>query len=153
MEGNLNPRILNKDHERLLGTIKDVAHLPDSQYRNYCERSINLIKRFMRQIVGKVKEETLPTLLFSEWLFVLEKCARTCNEIPYCQDPENLYVCPQDLMNPSESMTGLEDTDSHLVSINEMVKRVSRVANIILLNLPPTEQSINLKFLLANWRI
>ena len=132
LEGNLNPRILNKDHERLLGAIKDVAHLPDSQYRNYCERSINLIKRFMRQIVGKVKEETLPTLLFSEWLFVLEKCARTCNEIPYCQDPENLYVCPQDLMNPSESMTGLEDTDSHLVSINEMVKRVKAYEQLLM---------------------
>ena len=124
LEGNLNPKIMSKDHARLLGAITDVAHLPDSQHRNYVERSVNLIKRFMRQVVGKGKGESLLTLLFSEWLYVLEKCARTCNEIPFKDDPENLYVCPQDLLNSSEGMRNIENTNSHLVSINEMVKRI-----------------------------
>jgi hypothetical protein len=78
----------------------------------------------MRQVVGKGKGESLPTLLFSEWLYVLEKCTRTYNEIPFKEDPENLYVCPQDLLNPSEGMPNIENTDSHLVSINEMVIRI-----------------------------
>ena len=124
LEGNLNPKILNKEHARLLGSVTDVAHLPDSQHRNYVERTVQVVKRFMRQVVGKAKGESLPTLLFSEWLYVLEKCARTVNEVPFKADSENLYVCPQDMLSPSEGMRNLEDTDSHLVSINQMVKRI-----------------------------
>ena len=132
LAGNLNPKLLGKEQGRLLGNVKDIQHLPDAQHRNYVERSINIIKRFLREVTGKVKDQSLPTLLHSEWTFLLEKAARVCNEVPFKTDPANLYLCPQDIINPCEGMRNLEHTDSHLHSMNEMVAKVKKYQEVLM---------------------
>ena len=59
LENNLNPKIDSPDRTRLFGLIQDYTAPVDSQYRNYCERSVGLIKKYLHQACGLEKKEAL----------------------------------------------------------------------------------------------
>ena len=65
---NMNPK--TEDETRLFESIKEYTAPVDSQFRNYSERSTGLLKKFMKQMCGIGKTETVPTLLRSEMEFV-----------------------------------------------------------------------------------
>ena len=49
MMGSLNPK--TKDGERLFNIVTDITHHVDSQFRNYVERSVSTLNKFIRQAV------------------------------------------------------------------------------------------------------
>ena len=83
MMGSLNPK--TKDGERLFNIVTDITHHVDSQFRNYAERSVSTLKKFIRQACGLTKHESFPTLIRSEAELLFEQAARLCNNIPYAK--------------------------------------------------------------------
>ena len=115
MMGNLN--LKTKDGERLFNIVTDITHHVDSQLRNYVERSVATLKKFIRQACGLTRQECFPTLIRSEAELLFEKAARLCNNIPYAKGIENLYIRPADFMNPDGAFLDLPTTTSHLEGI------------------------------------
>ena len=58
MMGNLNPK--TKDGERLFNIVTYITHHVDSQFRNYGERSVATLKKFIRQACGLTRQESFP---------------------------------------------------------------------------------------------
>ena len=124
MMGNLNPR--TKDGERLFNIVTDITHHVDSQFRNYVERSVSTLKKFIRQACGLTRQESFPTLIRSEAELLFERAARLCNNIPYAKGIENLFIRPADFMNPDGVFEDLPRTTSHLEGINYMLERIRK---------------------------
>ena len=61
LENNLNPKTI--DGNRLFQLVKDYTAPLDSQYRNYCERSAGMVKRYLKQACGVEKKGDLSVLL------------------------------------------------------------------------------------------
>ena len=62
---------------RLLGKIKEYTANPDAQFRNYCERGVGMLKKYLRMACNVEKTESLPILIRSELEFMLESAAST----------------------------------------------------------------------------
>ena len=71
----LNPKVEISDRTRLFGVIQDYSAPVDYQYRNYCKRSVGLVKKYLPQACGLEKKEALPLMLKSEMEYLLEKAA------------------------------------------------------------------------------
>ena len=73
LEGNLRPELRNSEGKRLLDTMTVLGHPVNAQYRNFVERSINVVKRWVREICGI----TSTVLGLTDWEYIFEKNIRT----------------------------------------------------------------------------
>ena len=55
-------KLKTKDGERLFDIVTDVTHPIESQLRNYVERSVSTLKKFIREACGLTRNESFPTL-------------------------------------------------------------------------------------------
>ena len=79
-----------------------------------------MVKRFLQQACDLVKDQSLKTLVHSEWCYLFERVTRLVNEIPMVKDTEYLYLSPHNVIQ-GESGVRLNDlvkTNSHLVWID-----------------------------------
>ena len=98
LENNINPKIDSPDRTRLFVLIQDYTAPVDSQYRNYCERPVGLIKRYLHQACGVEKNEALPVMLKTEMEYLLETAAAIVNRIQYVLSKDMVHVCPADTL-------------------------------------------------------
>ena len=85
-------------------------HQVNSQHRNYVERNISTVKKYMRTVLGKVKKEKLPCLTILQAQYLLSHVASVINKTPYTSDPESIYLCPKTFLFPAGPIR-LSDTD------------------------------------------
>ena len=76
-----------------------------------------------KQAGDLVKGQSFNTLLHMERCYLLEVVARLVNEIPMAKDLMYLYISSQALLQGGSlgKLNDLDETNSRLVSINEMV--------------------------------
>ena len=124
LETNINTKIDSPDRTRLFGLIQDFTAPGDSQYRNYCERSVGLIKKYLYQACGLEKNEALPVMLKTEMEYLLETAASIVNRIPYTLSKDMVHVCPADTLFVGPKWDYLLIVKSKLRSINDMVSNL-----------------------------
>ena len=104
---NLNPKIdgeTDGDTRKLLGNVEERTFETDAQYHNYCERSVQLLKKFVRKITGTRKDYQLQTLNKTEAEFIFELASKLVNKIPYGKNKDHLYISPADVIQQSDRM-------------------------------------------------
>ena len=102
-----------------------MGHPVNAQYQNYVERSINVVKRWVREIGGITNRQPFPVLGFTEWEYIFEKVSNDLNIIPIAKGQENSYLSPGSLIYPqSKESLAIPDVKSNMVDINRMIKRM-----------------------------
>ena len=91
----------NLEDSQMFPKMKVKNHEVNSQYRNYVERNISTVKNYIRNVLGKVKKEKLPTLTILQMEYLLSHVQSVINKTPYTTDPENIYLCPKSFMSPT----------------------------------------------------
>ena len=76
-------------------------HQVNSQHRNYVERNISTVKKYMRTVLGKVKKEKLPCLTILQAQYLLSHVESVINKTQYTSDPESIYLCPKTFLFPA----------------------------------------------------
>ena len=102
-------------------------HEVNAQHRNYVERNIATIKRYMRTILKKVKREKLPCLTFLQMEYLLTHVASIINKTPYTLDQENIYLCPKSFLSPAIPVTAL--SNSEVIPDDKKLKEYLAIAN------------------------
>ena len=91
----------NLEDSQMFPKMKVKNHEVNSQYRNYVERNIATVKKYIRNVFGKVKKEKLPCLTILQMEYLLAHVQSVINKTPYTTDPENIYLCPKSFMSPT----------------------------------------------------
>ena len=77
------------------GSTAYYSNLPYSQFRNYSESSIKLIKKYFKHLTNDTV--TLPTLNNQDWLLLCDLVAGYLNRLPYSN---KTLICPLALIFP-----------------------------------------------------
>ena len=104
-------------------------HEVNAQHRNYVERNIATIKRYMRTILKKVKREKLPCLTFLQMEYLLTHVASIINKTPYTLDQENIYLCPKSFLSPAIPVTA--SSNSEVIPDDKKLKEYLAIANTL----------------------
>ena len=81
-----------------------LGHQVNAQYQNYVERSINVVKRWVRVICGITSRQPFPILGMTEWEYIFEK------------GQEYSYLSPGSLIYPqSNESLAVSDVKSMMV--------------------------------------
>ena len=89
---------MSEDSNGLLQIEQAVVHPVSGQFRNYCERGVQMVKKIVRMMLRTRRNEKLPTLLREEAAIIMETACHSVNNIPYGKDHEGLYICPNDVI-------------------------------------------------------
>ena len=72
--------------------LEEVKDLPvDGQYRNYVERSVQILKKIVTMMSLTLNSEKLLLLEKEEAMLLVESPCFQVNSIPYGKDSEDLY--------------------------------------------------------------
>ena len=97
-----------------------MGHPVNAQYRNNVERSINVVKRWVREIGGITNRQPFPVLGFTEWEFIFQKVSHDLNIIPIAKGQEySQFDLPTEYRIISDSGCKEQDGEN-----NCMIKRM-----------------------------
>ena len=85
----------------LLKFKEGVVHQVNSQYCNYCERAVQIVKKGVRMMKRTLKNQKLPVLQKEDAEIIMETSFYIINEVPYAADGESLYLSPNDILVPN----------------------------------------------------
>ena len=92
---------LAEESKRLL-ELEAVTSAPvESQYRNYVEQGIQVIKKLVTVMTRTLKNEKLPILEREGANLLLEIACYEANGIPCAKYDDFLYICPNDIICPN----------------------------------------------------
>ena len=86
-----------------------------AQWRNASESRTRLFKRFVRQCIGAMKNQSLPILTYTQWWYTLSRADNLINKIPYTSsflDLNSNLVCPAHFLTPA--LAGYDRLDQNL---------------------------------------
>ena len=110
--------------DRLLH-LKEVKDQPlDVQYRNYCERLVQILKKIIRMMCRTLKIQKLPLLEKEDATLLIKTACFQVNSIPYAADNEDLCLSPNDILVPSFQMDSLATASSPLHKVNVLIKKL-----------------------------
>ena len=89
-----------------LETVKQ--HLPNSQRRNYVERRIQTLKRYIKVAFRTPANNALPILSFQEVLTTFAIICRRINSIPYKSPKNQSLVSPATFIHPSMKIANFD---------------------------------------------
>ena len=115
---------MSEESNGLLQVEEAVVHPVSSQFRNYCERGVQMVKKVARMMLRKRRNERLPILMREEAAIIMESACFSVNSIPYAHDKEGLYIAPNDILTPSYEMTSLADAVSPLANVNDLIQKM-----------------------------
>ena len=101
-----------------------VAQQVNSQFRNYCERPVQVGKRVVRMMTGTLKHQKLTVFQKEEAELIIETSCYIINEIPYAADAESLYISPNDMLVPNFKLNSLASTTSPLANVNILIQNL-----------------------------
>ena len=108
----------------LLQFEEGVVHQVSSQHRNYCERSVQMVRKVARMMMRKLKNKKLPMLLREEAVLIMETACYSINNIPYAHDKEALYIAPNDILVPNYYLGSLASAESPLANVNILIQKM-----------------------------
>ena len=108
----------------LLNFEEAVVHPISSQYRNYCERAVQMVKKVARMMLRKQKNQKLPILMREDAALIMESACYSINSIPYAHDKESLYIAPNDILVPNYEMSSLAAAESPLTNVNLLIQKM-----------------------------
>ena len=117
----------NLEDKEIFPNMKVKNHEVNSQHRNYVERSIATVKKYMRTILKKVKREKLPCLTILQMEYLMTYVASIINKTPYSLDQENIYLCPKSFLSPAIPVT--VSNNSEISPDNGKLKEYIAIAN------------------------
>ena len=113
-----------EDSNGLLKIEQAIVHPVSAQFRNYCERGVQMVKKIVRMMLRTRRNEKLPTLLREEAAIIMETACHSVNNIPYGKDHEGLYICPNDVIMPFFQMPSLAEAKSPLANVNILIEKL-----------------------------
>ena len=100
-----------------------------AQWRNASESRTRLFKRFIRQCIGAMKNQSLPILTYTQWWFALSRADNLINLIPYTSsflDLNSNLICPAHFLSPA--LGGYDRLDGNL---DELDNKLNLYVNML----------------------
>ena len=128
---NLDPTLSDgrmvrgQEGQRLFGLLGSHTSQRDSQWSNYADSAVKLVKAFYKKIFSLAPQETLPTLSRAEHSYLAALVSLEINSIPYLVDTgEKYFLCPGDFIYPAQHRGLLGSVNSQVPLVEEVCDRL-----------------------------
>ena len=99
-------------------------HPVDTQFRYYCERSVQVLKKIIRMMCRTLRNQKLPLLEKEEATLLIETASFQVNSVPYGPEHKDLYLSPNDILVPTFQLYSLTTTSSPLHNIDLLINKL-----------------------------
>ena len=128
---NLDPTLVDstiargQEGQRLFGLLGSHTSQRDSQWSNYAESAVKLVKGFYKKIFSLAPQEALPILSRAEHSYLAALVSQEINSIPYLVDTgEKYFLSPGDFIYPAQYKGILGNVDSQVPLVEEVCDRL-----------------------------